>query len=407
VTTYPLPTLSAVVTSTGISAPSYSDILLSLQASYRAIYGADVDLDPDTQDGNWLAIQAAAINDANQVAISTYLSFSPSSAQGAALSSVVKVNGITRMVASASSTPVLIVGQAGSIINNGAIGDNVGLNTRWNLPTSVTIPPGGSITVTATCAVVGATTAAANTLTKILTPTYGWQTVNNPSAAAVGAPVETDAQLRQRQTTSTTLPSETVLAGITGAIANLTGVTDVVPYENDTGTTDGNGVPGHSIAMVVEGGAVQDIVNVIGSRKTLGCGTYGNTSGSFTDPTYGFVYPISYSVPTQKRVLVAISLTALTGYTSLVGVEIQTAVAAYVNSLGIGQNVRLSRLYAPALLQGPFAAPANPTDAETYEIPNGGITISFYPASPSTSDLTILFNQIATLVAADITLTVT
>ena len=145
-TTYPLPTLSATVTPTGISAPSYVDILLSLEASYRAIYGADTDLDPDTQDGNWIAVQAAAINDANQVAINVYLSFSPSSAQGAALSSVVKVNGITRMVPSASSTPVLIVGQAGSIINNGLVGDNAGLNTRWNLPASVTIPPGGSIT---------------------------------------------------------------------------------------------------------------------------------------------------------------------------------------------------------------------------------------------------------------------
>jgi hypothetical protein len=64
--TYPLPTLSAQVTSAGISAPAYSDILLSLQASFRAIYGSDAYLEADSQDGQFLAIMAQAINDCNQ-----------------------------------------------------------------------------------------------------------------------------------------------------------------------------------------------------------------------------------------------------------------------------------------------------------------------------------------------------
>ena len=65
--TFPLATLAAAVTSAGIAAPSYSDILTSLQTSFRAIYGADVYLGADTQDGQLLAIVALAIHDANQV----------------------------------------------------------------------------------------------------------------------------------------------------------------------------------------------------------------------------------------------------------------------------------------------------------------------------------------------------
>lgn len=401
-TTYPLPTLAVTVTSTGITAPAFSDILLSLQASYQAIYGSDVSLDPSTQDGGWLAIIAAAINDSNAAAVAAYNTFSPSTAVGAGLSSVVKVNGITRLIPTNSTANVTIVGQAGITITNGQVGDNAGLNTAWNLPTTVVIPIGGSLTVTATCTTQGAVTASSNTLQVILTPTAGWQTVNNAQAAAVGNPVETDSELRQRQTVSTALPSETVLAGIIGAISNLPGVTDVSFDENDTATTDANGVPGHTLAMVVEGGNLQSIVNVIGAQKTIGCGTYGNTSGTYTDPTYGFTYPINFSVPAQESIIATVTINPLTGYTTAVGVEIQNAVSAYINALGIGNSVLLTRLFAPALLQGPFATITNTNDPLTYELTSIQIAIS--PAAVGSSDIPIAFNQIAVCVPANITI---
>ena len=81
-TDYPLSTLAASVTATGISAPPLEDILGSLQASYRSIYGSDAYLEPDSQDGQWIAILATAFNDCNNVAIAVYNAFSPSSAQG-------------------------------------------------------------------------------------------------------------------------------------------------------------------------------------------------------------------------------------------------------------------------------------------------------------------------------------
>jgi hypothetical protein len=84
VTTYPLPTLAATVTDAGISAPPYADILLSLQASYRSIFGSDIYIDADSQDGQWLAIIAAAVNDCNAATIAAYNSRSPATAQGAA-----------------------------------------------------------------------------------------------------------------------------------------------------------------------------------------------------------------------------------------------------------------------------------------------------------------------------------
>ena len=85
----------------------------------------------------------------------------------------------------------------------------------------MTVPVGGSIVVTATAAEIGSVTAAAGTINKIATPTLGWQTVNNVAAATIGDAIETDAELRRRQTQSTMIPSLSVMEGIVGAVASL------------------------------------------------------------------------------------------------------------------------------------------------------------------------------------------
>lgn len=405
-TTYPLPTLAATISATGISAPPYSDILLSLQASYMSIYGSDVDLDPDTQDGQWLAVLAKGYSDTNQTCVAVYNQFSPATAIGAGLSSVVKINNIQRLVSSNSSAVVTIVGQAGKTITNGLVGDNQNQGTQWALPASVTIPPSGSINETATCTTSGAITAAVGTLSVILTPTTGWQTATNAANAAPGAPVELDATLRQRQTSSTQLATVTVVGGMVGAIENLTGVTAVSVHENDTDAVDSAGAPANSICFSVLGGNAQSIVNIIGSRKTIGAATWGGgtgaTSGTYVDPNAGINYTINYNVPAEISIGGVITIAPGVNYNTNIGAEMIAAVVAAINALGIGNSVQYTRLYPPALLVGPYASPASPTDGQTYDLTS--IAIAAGGGSPAEADVVIGFNQIATTVAGNWTI---
>jgi len=340
-------TLAPQITSAGISAPSYADILAELQFFFWSIYGSDADLDADTQDGQFLAIIAQAIYDTGQTAIAVFNMFSPATAQGAALSSLVKINGITRRVPSNSSAVVTVVGVAGTTINNGLVGDNLGLNTQWALPSVVVIPLSGTIDVTGTCTQPGNFTAAANSLTAILTPTLGWQSANNAVAALPGLPVESDAQLRQRQSVSTSLPALTTLESITAAIANINGVGRLFVYENDTDAADGNGVTAHSISAVIEGGDVQQIAAAIASKKSPGTGTYGTTSEVVTDNN-GVPDTIRFYELTSVPITFEIDITALPGYVSTTGDALKAAVAAFISSLAIGEDSYLARLYSPA-----------------------------------------------------------
>lgn len=389
-------TTAPTISSTGISAPSYADVLAFLQSQFQSIYGADVYLDPDSQDGQFLAIVASAINDANAVAIQIYQSMSPATAQGAALSNNVMLNGISRAVASFSTVDVLITGQAGTTITNGIVQDSN--SNQWALPASVVIPPSGQITVTATCTSIGQIDAPAGSVTVIKTPTLGWQSVTNAADAAIGEPVESDADLRFRQTVSTAIPSLTVLDGIVGAVASISGVDRLRAYENDTDTTDGNGIPSHSIALVVDGGDATAVANAIATKKTPGAGTFGTTSVTVTD-IYGRPIVIKFYRPTTQAITVAISLKALSGYSTAVGQAVQQAVSDYINAVDIGGGASGTVEWADAIT----AANSVP-NSNTFKLT--ALTLTG-PGGAGVPDVPLAFNQVSTCTPAAVALAVT
>lgn len=339
--------LSATVTAEGISAPDYQTVLDTITGYFQQIYGSDAYLDPDSKDGQMVALVALAIHDANNTAISVYRSFSPATALGDALTSNVKINGITRRAATNSTVDLLLTGTVGTTITNGSVRDTN--SVIWNLPATVVIGTDGTVVATATCANSGAVAAVAGSVNGINTPTRGWASVTNPLAATVGVAAETDAELRVRQSQSVALASLTPFDAVDGAIANIEGVTRHKLFENDQEVTDSNGLPPHSISAIVEGGDATEIANTIRSTKGQGVSTYGTTTVIVTDK-YGNPYTIRFSRPVDVPIYVSITIQALTGYSSQVGDEIKAAVAAYINSLAIGDSVLLSRVYSPANL---------------------------------------------------------
>lgn len=391
---YPLATLACTIGSTGITAPSYADIFASLVASYQLIYGTDTYLTADSQDGQFLAILARAINDNNAATIAAYNSFSPATAQGAGLSSVVKINGLQRLVATNSTVDLTITGTAGTLIPAGVVADAFGNN--WALPANVVIPGGGSVVATATCQSQGNITAAPGTVTQITNPTLGWQGATNAASAVPGAPVEDDATLRDRQSVSTSNPAQTVNSGIVAAVRAVPGVLAVALYENSTGAPDGNGIPAHSISVVVEGGDSLAVAKAIANRKPPGTGTYGTTTQVIVDQA-GVTNTINFYRPTLVRVIAEIDITALTGYVSTIGTTLKQFVADYVNGLPIGGDVYLSKFTAAALQDnGGLSATYNVTLTKLAAF-GGGLTAA---------DLVIAFNAVATLAVADINLVV-
>lgn len=386
--------ITCTIDAAGITAPALSDIRAYFVSKYREIYGEDVYLEPDSQDGQLLDLFAVAVHDANSMAVSVFNSFSPSSAQGEGLSRVVKINGIARQSSTYSTVDLLIGGTAGTVITNGYATDAE--NHRWNLPASVTIPVSGQITVTATADTIGAISAASGTVTTIGSPTRGWQTVTNPLAAVEGDPVETDAALRRRQATSTAIPSQTILGGLIGAVANLPGVQRYGGVENDTNAIDANGLPPHSFSIVVDGGDASEIASTIFAKKGPGAATHGTTNEIVAD-AFGVPHAIRFMRPTEVPIAVGISLVALHGYTSNIGDKIKAAVAAYIEGLALGGEIYLTRLYVPANLSGT-------AEGETYDLV--AITIARDGGALGSANIDLAYHETPTCSVSDIVISV-
>lgn len=391
--TYPLPTLAGQVTATGFSAPAFEDILQSKIAQYQGIYGSDVLLEPDDQDYDAIAIEATAINDCNALAGTVYSSFHPSYAQGVGLSAAVLINGIEREIATNSTAPCQLVGQTGVVIQNGQVRDANG--NLWNLETPVTIPNAGQITVTATAVQVGAISASSGAVTPY-TIVAGWQSASFTSPATMGNPVETDAALRRRRDQSQALPATTPLQSIMAAVANSAEVGRYQGYQNTGNAPDANGIPGHSIAVVVEGGNATAIATAIQVKKAPGTGTFGTTSINLVDQG-GIPVTINFFEATETAIYAALSIHPLSGYVSTTGTAAVQAMVDYVNALGIGAEVYIGQLIAAASL---LASPLGATFAVT------SLTIGLSAGVLAPVSVPIAFNAVAQCAAGNVVLTV-
>ena len=387
--------LSPVITVNGISAGTYAQWLAFLESQYLVIFGADTYLGNDSQDEQLLATFALACSDMCASAIATYNAFSPATAQGAGLSSVVKINGLTRNVPTASTVAMTITGTTGVQIINGSVLD---VNrVPWTLPSTVTIDGSGTVIVTATCSLLGATQAAPNSIVSLENQVLGIASVNNVAAAALGSPVETDAQLRVRQAQSVALPSQSIFSGIVAAIEQLPGVTRVRGLENNTSSTDANGIPANTLAFIVEGGVEAAIQNAIFLKITPGIPTTGSVSATITDSS-GSTRLIKYSPPLDATISVVITVKALAAWSTDTEVLIGSAVVAFLAALPIGANISYTGLIVPAYLPGSLVI-------GTYNIT--AMTIQKNSLTPVSADIQLLYNEAAVSSLGDVTFVVT
>lgn len=353
-----LTTVAPVLTNAGVIASTYYEIVEYLKAEYRAIYGDDVYLENDSQDGQWIGVIARLIAECGAVSADVYASFSPKTAKGEALSRNVAINGIRRALASYSYVDVVISGTPGTEIKNGFATDKN--NNKWVFAESIMIPESGYITVTARSEKLGAILAQIGSVNVIGKPTRGWVSVINETTSQLGVPIENDAKLRQRQALSVAIPAQSKLDGIKGALFGLGGVSRCKTYENETDKVDPLGLPPHSVCVVVSGGDAEEIAQIMRAKKSMGCRYFGNTDitimNNFNEPQV-----ISLYRPNVRNIGFYINLESNSAYTTTIGQQIKQALADHVNQLDIGDKLTVNKAMVAVGLYGSL-------DAMSYEV---------------------------------------
>lgn len=177
----------------------------------------------------------------------------------------------------------------------------------------------------------------------------GFYAVTNPSAATGGGDPETDDELRQRVLANRLNTPNSTPDGIQTAIKNLSGVTDVRLINNNTMSADSYGNPAKSVHLYVIGGADADIIQTYFDYLPPQSNTIGSVMGTATDiggRQYIVAFDRAETVPVFIKVDIHIDDTKFD--TDNGPANIKTNIINYFDTLGMGDKVLYSKLFAPA-----------------------------------------------------------
>lgn len=206
---------------------------------------------------------------------------------------------------------------------------------------------------------------------------------------------ESDAAFRQAITNTGRARFD--LADMERAALDVTGATWARGYTNASSSTDANGIPAHSNCLAVIGGLDSDVAAAIQPYLPPGIGIYGNTAVNVT--VSGRCRTINIMRPTERAVWIAI--------TCKVSVDANGCPAPSTSAIAVALANALSGDNRPANGDDVTLHMLRTAIATVY--PNVEITAAnaaFASTGLSAVPLSVGFNEMASIVAANISVTV-
>lgn len=277
--------MTDILDENGLILSTRQELLEDTSDDLKAIYGQDINLDQNSPDGQFINIFTQAGADVREFALFIYNSFSPLYASGNDLDQRVALNGIKRKGGTYTIVDITIVvdrtlllkgldKKANAIDGTGyTVQDNAG--NQFILLASTTLTKGVH-SLRFRAKEIGEVSTIVNTITTASEIVLGVVSVNNQSAPTqVGQNQESDVDLRARRERSFALAALGTIGAMEASLLALQGVTEARVYENDEKFTDTDGIPPHSSWVIVDGGAPNDIAEILDRKKTVGAGWKG------------------------------------------------------------------------------------------------------------------------------------
>lgn len=345
------------MTSAGWVAKELDAIKAEIGAGYQAIHGENFDLDADSPNGEMIAVDSGAAGEVWDAAGEVTTLLNPSNALGVVLSFLVQLNGLKRKDGFKTTGALAVFTDPFSSIPAGTIVATDPGGDQFQFLGEVNTGGTGISVVTIEALEEGPIPALMDTVTVIVTPQTGLNTVNNTMDLDVGQFEETDAVLRRRREESTEKGATGNLEATAANIRALDGVLAAKIINNTTAAPDGLGTAANSYQCVVDGGNGVEIAQAIWDKGTLGIATSGTSFDDATD-SEGETQTINYSRPVEVDIHVEVDITTDSDFPSGGDELIKQAIVDWSQGvlfdddgipisepLGIGADVPFSRIY--------------------------------------------------------------
>ncbi len=387
------------LTSTGFVLKPLDVIKAEIETYQLANISPALNVEADSVMGQVNAIVAAKIAELWEVAQAVYASQYADSAEGVPLDNVGALTGAVRLPATKSTVTLTCTGTPATVLPVGRVVSVDPGGDRFVSLAEGIIGGGGTVNVEFEAEEFGAIVANAGTLTVIETAVAGWASVTNALDADVGREIESDEDFRQRRVALLEASGDATPPAIRAEVLSVEDVTECIVFENTSDVTDGDGLPPHSIEVVVRGGDDDEILQAIFNSKAAGIYSHGVTvTGVITD-TEGVDHDIRFSRPDELVLEINVTVDTDDDFptTPVTGEDlIAAALAAYATEIfDIGVDVLRNKLFAAI-----YDACPGIVDVTTLEIrfnPPGGAFV--------TTSLSVSAREIATLDTGDVTVT--
>ena len=417
-------------TPAGFTTKPLSQIISDLTAAIQAELGADLDLSPQTPDGQILGIFGTEIASMWELAQIAYNQFNREDTEGAGLDNVGDLTGTPR--AGATYTQVYCrcwLDKAHAPYIKGSLVANVSGQTEQQFANAVDVTadmitgsvPSANAVVLFASTTIGPTPAVnANTLNEITNSVSGWTIVNNDEAQTqLGTESELDPDYMLRQENDLAAsgscdPAATAEAIAQAGEAATPPVTlSVQVLENPSWVfvvINGVGLWPHSYAVIIyespsdsySGGwllstaGLAAIGQALYRNKPAGMAPVGNVLATVTDAVLG-QQTVAFLVPTQLRLRVSATITARSGVdkTKLaLAVQQALVVAATAPTPPNGEPPN-GQLVPGQKVSGWQLGAVIMSVPGVFEIT--ALTFDFQTSPTNTADLPVAANQVATI----------
>lgn len=340
----------AEITRDGIKIKSLDEIINELEAGFRGIYGENINLDPETPDGQMIGLIGQARFDLENMASAIYAQLDPDRAVGDWLDQRVAYAGLIRKTSAYSYLrSAIITGDSNTQLFKGfTVEDKTG--AKWQLVSDATLDNNGSARADFRSEFLGRFFVPKSEILQIKTFVLGVSKVESADDSELGEEIETDQELRARFRKAHERTAINSVGAITGNLLDLPDVKHARVLENNTGATDKNGVLAHTINPIVNGGLDEKIADVIYKIKGAGVGLQGKTS--VTIRRDGEERIIKFDRPTFVDVYAKLVLVRYENFTEIDTTEIKASLQAL--DFKIGEEVYLSRLFSTVQKTGGF-----------------------------------------------------
>lgn len=331
------------------------------QTAFREDGKALLNVDPETPAGQIIDSETALI--AAKDSELTYLAnmFNPDTAEGVWQDALAKIYFIDRKRESSTIVECDCMGRMGTVIPAGSLA-RTGEGRVLVSVNDATIPEEGTIKVSFKVQETGVINIAPHEVNTIITIIPGWDTIDNELAGVPGRLEESRAEFEARRRKSVAINAHGTAAAVYAAVAALDGVLACLVLENDMTSPIlkyGVRVDGHSLCIIVYGGADVDIARAIFLKKDAGCGTCGNADiRHIAEDYYNAAYDYKILRPTPVRFRIRLRI-QLADDASVEAVRLlREAVLTDFNGLSdtsgngrvmMAETVRASRFYHSAI----------------------------------------------------------